>query len=115
MYSRKSSRGLITDDSEVLPRKQLKHFRRSATSTDTAGGAGFTAVTCRGHNAAQAALSLLNNLEHFLQQRYAAVLKDQVERTVWQAGVLFGAGWLRDDGAGEGSGATRAVGVVRGE
>lgn len=36
------------------------------------------------------ALSLLNNAEYFLQTRYGAMLKDQVERTIWQPGYYLG-------------------------
>jgi putative transposase len=38
----------------------------------------------------EVALSLLNNAEYFLQKRFAAALKDEVERTVWQPGYYLG-------------------------
>jgi putative transposase len=37
-----------------------------------------------------AALSLLNNAEYFLQRRYSAALRDEVERTVLQPGFYVG-------------------------
>lgn len=36
------------------------------------------------------ALSLLNNLEFFVQRRYSAALKDEVETTCWQPGFYVG-------------------------
>jgi len=38
----------------------------------------------------EVALSLINNAEYFLQQRYAAMLKDEIEHTVWQPGYYVG-------------------------
>ena len=38
----------------------------------------------------EVALSLLNNAEFFMQRRYGAMLKDEVERTVWQPGYYVG-------------------------
>jgi putative transposase len=37
-----------------------------------------------------AALSLLNNAEHFLGTRYCAALRDEVDQTVWQPGFYVG-------------------------